>query len=244
MVAVHTDTKVLVVSDFHAPFHCEDSLAVVKSAIKYEKPDIVVILGDLIDATAISTFPKDVEKFDQLDEFESGNQILDDLSGKHKIYFVLGNHEQRFYRPGLIPQATRRLLDPLRWLNIKKRGIKWFPYSHFDKDILRFGKLAMVHGFGFSQYATMKAAQRFGHVVTGHIHRIQVLQAPHVKENCTGYCIGCMCKLDQSYVACRDPHGWKNAFGIGHLYRGGGYSFNIAELSGSKVHINNREYKI
>ena len=184
MARVSTTTRILVMSDLHAPYQDEKPLKVVESFKKDFKPHVTVALGDWIDATSFSTHAKDVEDFDQLDEYVEGNILLDRFQPTH---WVDGNHEHRLFRPGNIPQTYRRLLDHRKWLYLKDRGIKYYPYSSHDKDILKFGKLTLIHGFSASQYAAMRAATRYGAVVMGHTHRIMTVQPPHVTHKHTGF---------------------------------------------------------
>lgn len=233
--------KILVLSDLHAPFHDEAALKVAEEFQKDFKPDITIGLGDWIDGTHVSTFPKDIDQFDTLDEFEMGNELLDRFNPQ---VFLEGNHEQRFRRAGVVPQGYRRLLDPRKWLSIKKRGIRWVKYSHYAKDVYRLGKLHFIHGFACNQYASMKEALRFGSVVHGHTHRLQTVQPPHASHRWTGFNIGCLCRLDQEYAETRSPHGWSHGFGFGYVYRSGNFTFNVVRLIGDRVHINEKEYKL
>jgi predicted phosphodiesterase len=238
MARVSTTTKVLVLSDVHAPFHDEKALAVAEAFQKDFKPQLTIALGDWIDGTYVSTFPKDIEQFDQLDEFESGNELLDRF--KPQVY-VEGNHEQRFRRKGIVPQGYRRLLDPRRWLNLKKRGIRWVRYSSYDKDVYKLGKLSLIHGFACNLHAAAKTAQRFGSVVFGHTHRIQTFSTTHAGNSCTGWNIGCLCNLHQEYAETRG-HDWHHGFGMGYIYKSGNFTFNTVRLIGDRVHIEGKEY--
>lgn len=229
-----------VFSDFHAPHQHQPSVDIALSFQRDLNPDFTVFLGDIIDGTHVSTFATDAGDFDTLDEFESGNELLDMFQPTH---YVAGNHEHRFYKPGNVPQGYRRLLDPRRWLSIKKRGIKWYKYSHYKKDLLRFGDLTLVHGFACNQYAARKEASSFGSVVHGHTHRFQVLTVPHAVHKWTGYNIGCMCDLEVEYAETRSPHGWSHGFGYGYLYKSGKFSFHPVLIRGNRVMINGKEYK-
>lgn len=232
-------SRFLILGDVHVPH--QDDVAL-KTLLKFKedfKPHETVIIGDFIDATAISTYAHDIkEGADQLHEFEMANDLLDKL--KPQVYMA-GNHEERFYRSN-VPQDYRRLLDPRRWLNIKKRGIKWYDYSSYRKDIHRIGNLNCIHGFGFSKHIAYQNALKYGNVVFGHTHRFQTHTIGRSEGNVTGYNIGCLCDLEASYAGTRDPHGWAHGFGFGYLYKSGNFSFTPVHLK-KKTHILGKEYK-
>lgn len=241
--------RVVALSDVHAPYQEEHVFKLALDFIKDFKPNKVILLGDFLDGSHVSTHAKDIEQIDQLDEFTEGNILLDRLerscnADKTKIIYIYGNHEERFFRPGNLPQGVRRLFDPARWLALRARGIRVLPYSSHRRDILQVGKLKFIHGFSAQKYAANRAAERFGSVVFGHTHRIQIVQVPHIQERAVGFNIGCMCKLDQSYAKTWDPHGWQHGFGYGWIYKSGNFSFQIARVNQDRVHIAGKEYKV
>lgn len=233
-------TKVLCLPDLHAPYHDRGAVKVVKQFQEDFKPHVTIAMGDWVDGTPMSTYAKDVALFDQLEEFEAANELLDLFKPQ---VFIEGNHEHRFRRPTW-PQDIRRLLDPRRWLHLRKRKIIWVPYSSFERDVYRVGGLAFVHGFATNQYAAAKEASRFGNVVHGHTHRVQSLTVPAPYGRVTGYNIGCLCDLHQEYAAVRHPNGWCHGFGFGYIYKSGHHSFTIVRLEGDRVTIEGKEYKL
>lgn len=239
MARVSTTTRVLCMSDLHVPYQDERALAIVERFKKDFKPHITMALGDWIDGEHVSTFASEVEEYDTVDEFEICNELLDRF--QPDIFFE-GNHEERFRRKGIIPQGYRRALDPRTWLHLKERGIKWIPYSQFPNDIYTLGKLNFIHGFSATKYAAMEEALRFGSVVFGHTHRIQMLSPPHCSFKWTAFNIGCLCKLTQKYIQTSRPNSWAHGFGWGYIYKSGNFTFNIARLVGDRVHLNGKEY--
>lgn len=242
MVTVKTTTRVMWMSDLHAPHQDEQVLKVVEQFRSDFKPHILIAGGDWLDATSVSTFAYDQSKdTDLLHEYEVCNELIDRF---RPDYFLEGNHEHRLRRPGAVKQDHRGLFDPKYWLNIKKRGIKWVPYSHHEKHLLKIGKMTFIHGFACNQYASMKEALRFGSVVHGHTHRIQMFSPPHATYKWTAFNCGCLCQLDQEYAATRQPHGWAHGFGFGYFYKGGDFSWQIVRLIGKRFYINGKEYQL
>lgn len=214
------------------------------------KPNVVINGGDFIDGTYISTYPTDLKEYDTLTEFEVGGDLLDKLQDSSRIapgakFIQLeGNHEQRFRRPSLVPQHLRRLLDPKKLLQVKKRGIKWLPYSRQPQNVFRLGKLGFIHSFGHSKYVAATNAQKFGHVAFWHTHRMQVIAHPYYEEPWFGWNLGTLAKLDMSYAETWDPGAWCNGFGFGRVYRSGNYELYPVRLTNKQVHIMGKEYEV
>ena len=72
----------LIIADLHIPYH--DPLAV-ESALSYADkfmPDLIVILGDLIDMYDISPFLRKPRGFNLRDELEQARKFLEDLRAR------------------------------------------------------------------------------------------------------------------------------------------------------------------
>ena len=237
---VKATTKVLVLSDIHVPFHDENALRVAMEFKKDFKPDIVIALGDWLDAEAASTFAKDPSDCDFCEEIEICNELIDRFEPN---YFLEGNHEQRLRRPNIAPEF-RRLLDPRKLLHLHRRGITWVPYSSHPKHLLRIGKMTFIHGFSAALAAGRKEAAAFGCVVHGHTHRIATVQVPHATNKLTAFNIGCLCDLNPGYMDTKGPNGWAHGFGYGYFYKSGHFTFNTARLIGDKCHLVGKEYQL
>lgn len=66
MAQVRTLTKVLVLSDLHAPYHDVKAISIAKQFHDDFKPDITIALGDWLDVTNVSAFANDAATKDQL----------------------------------------------------------------------------------------------------------------------------------------------------------------------------------
>ena len=238
MAQVRTTTRVLVLPDVHTPLHDEKAIDIVLRFKKDFKPHITIAGGDFVDAQYVSLFAKDLGPHDQWYEFEVANQLLDKL--RPDIYLE-GNHEERFFRAGNIPQEYRRLLDPRHWLQLKQRGIQWVPYD--SRKVYRLGKLAIVHGFSTGLNAGRKHATTFGPVVFGHSHRLEQGGVYHKGECLPYYNIGCLC-AEQDYGKNKIPPPLERGFGFGIIRKGGDFDFYAVRIAGKAVYINGKEYKL
>ena len=88
--------KFVVIGDCHIPYHDKDAIKAFKRFIKKEKPNTIIMNGDIIDMYDVSTFDKDPERINslqgELDEaigfFKDIRKMLPDA----KLVFIKGNH--------------------------------------------------------------------------------------------------------------------------------------------------------
>ena len=233
MARVHTNKRILALSDVHLPFSNERAL---KLALRFKedfKPDITLALGDWLDVSAAASFARDVEDFDTLNEIEACNELLDRF--KPDVFFE-GNHEYRLRKAGNVHQEIRRLLDLQYWLDLKKRRCKWVPYSH--RSLYQVGELTFIHGFASGVSASRKEAQRFGHVVHGHTHRLGIASEPTAYGPSFGYNIGCLCDIKSlDYIQSKSPPGWTNGFGYGVVRKSGKHQFHVVAIGENQKQI-------
>ncbi|MFN9904203.1 MAG: metallophosphoesterase, partial [bacterium] len=83
-------------SDIHVPYHSISALTAAFDLIQKEKPDTILLNGDLIDFYGLSRFMKDPRKRSVAHELKATNELLDVLSKfGAKIVYKLGNHDER-----------------------------------------------------------------------------------------------------------------------------------------------------
>jgi UDP-2,3-diacylglucosamine pyrophosphatase LpxH len=91
-------TKVLFIPDIHCPYQDNVALEALYSFMKWWKPDKVIILGDLVDFYALSSFNKSPKRALQLQkELDQGVQVLKDIrdrAPKAEMHFLKGNKER------------------------------------------------------------------------------------------------------------------------------------------------------
>jgi len=237
--SVQTAERRLFVSDMHVPDHDPSALAVVRAFKENWKPHKVTVMGDVINADAVSMHAKTQTRYDQSEEYAIAGEILDWLEPDE---ILEGNHEERFRRPGCVPWELWAMLNPQKWFEIEKRGVRWIPYSNHPEDLMHVGKLTVIHGFRTNEYAAKAEALSFGCVIHAHTHRVQNFQPKHAYEKHTGFNIGCLCKLDLEYQTTGTPRGWAQAFAFGYFFRDGNFSLYTARLIGDEFIIEGEYY--
>lgn len=229
----------LLVPDMHGADCDLSALSILDEFKKDFKPHHTVFFGDLINADAVSKY--DSHGGPTLEqEYGTANAMLDRF--KPDI-FLEGNHEERLRRPGLVKQELVDVLSPVKWLNIEKRKIKWYPYTNDPDKILRVGYLTMIHGFAFNEHACKTEAQCFGCVVHAHTHRIATYQPKNAYHNHTGFNIGCLCKLNLGYQSTGQPRGWAQGFAYAYIFPDGNFSLYQVRLINDNIVINDKVYK-
>lgn len=97
---VQTDDNVdvIVISDLHVPFHIQEVIDFIIAEYSDRESAYLVINGDLMDATSISSFPHG-EKHSVFDEVIKANELVKQLAQYFLHVFILdGNHERRLSR--------------------------------------------------------------------------------------------------------------------------------------------------
>ena len=106
-------------SDLHDTDVTHDHNAKLLESIRGIHPDFVILAGDMITSYYGDSLDKGVA-FD----------FLTELSAQHKVYYGLGNHEQRYKaEPAKFPGKFDRLTE-----HVNKLGIKLLSNDHADVD--------------------------------------------------------------------------------------------------------------
>ena len=212
--------KVLIINDIHLPFHSIEALNCTFDYARKEKPDAVVINGDLLDCYQLSNFlrnPKERDFAYELSLFKQFFEVLQKVF-KSKVYYKLGNHEVR-YEHYLMQKAGELIgVQEFELANIIKaraNGIEVIP----DKTIIQLNTLNLLHGheFGKGFFNPVNVARGL-HLraketaMQGHSHKT----SEHTETNILGtikttWSVGCLCGLQPNYAP---YNSWNNGFAI------------------------------
>ena len=154
----------LILADLHIPYH--DPLAV-EAALSFGDrfhPDLIVILGDLIDMYDISPFIRRPRNFNLRQELEKARQFLEDLRARFpttKIIVVEGNHE--------CVSADTEILTKEGWKRADEITLD-DEIAQFDMETREviFGKPKMVHRFFADRWANVKTYQGWEQITLEH----------------------------------------------------------------------------
>jgi UDP-2,3-diacylglucosamine pyrophosphatase LpxH len=205
-----------VVNDQHFPFQDPIAIGLSTDFIRVHKPEVIHVLGDLLDFYCLSRFDKDPNRKGCLQgEIDEAKDYLAELRKacpRATIKYSLGNHENRLQKyiwQNSEELASLRSLSLPHLLELEKLKIS----CHDDLHPYHEGPLLFVHGSiarKHSGYSAKAHYDRFGcPVIHGHTHRLgsyyhRVWDTQHgAWEN------GCLCSLDPHYLLKPD---WQQGF--------------------------------
>ena len=187
---------VLVIPDIHFPAHHLDVFEFLKAVQKKYKPNIVVNLGDEIDAAGLGNWDQNPDQPSPGDELKESIKYLKIL---YKIFPVVkvcvSNHTDRIYRKPFSAGIPKTLLKSYAEILEAPKGWEWRDHWEIDGVIYE-------HGEGFSgQQGALKAAQaNMQSTVIGHLHSHAGIQYyANSKHLIWGFNAGCL--IDKSNAA-------------------------------------------
>ena len=213
--------KTLILSDIHIPF--QDNTAI-ETAIKFGldyKPNCILLNGDIHDCYSISKYNKDPRLRDFPDELKSLEQLFQYLRErfpKIEIIFKLGNHEERYEiymfsrAPDMVGTSTWEYSELINANKYKIKVVK-------DKQIIKLGKLPIIHGHEFMRGAFNPVNPARGlflrgvhTALTGHWHRTSDHAERTLDDKViTTWSQGCLCDLHPQYSPLNK---WNHGFAI------------------------------
>lgn len=246
MAHIHLKDWFVALPDPHFP--CEDrkALKVAEAVLRDVKPTWNVCLGDIADLAALMPMARYESKYDVLAEYEKIGNWLDRLAaqGTPLTHLLEGNHEARTRKAKNTRAELRRILAPEHNLDLKRRGIKWVPYSNSPKNVLKIRGLTFLHGFNHGRYAAQRHCDHWGDVIFGHTHRVQVLTSPKGWGYNVGYNIGWLGDEEKvGYREMGDPTGWAQAIAVGRLPKSGRPVVYIMLISNGKAELFHKQYR-
>lgn len=229
------NNNILILSDFHIPYH---NIKAINAAIRYgvsEKVNTVFINGDLIDFHSYSRFLKDPSKRSAKQEMEAARKMLEVLRKNFpnaQIYYHLGNHDIRYENwlkahPELFEDDYYHLESRLGLIDLRI-------YQIDDKTITKAGKLSIHHGHYIFRSSSspvspartllLRAKQS---MICGHTHKISEATTTNLDSDIySTWSSGCLCELLPDY----SPMANDNAHGFAHARINSDGSFSIKNM--------------
>lgn len=222
--------KAISIYDAHVPFHDRATWRACMEVIKDEQPDEIILVGDFLDVSSMSSHaPGGWEIGTLSEEVEAGKMAIEELrrfAGEDcRIIYMEGNHESRPRRT-----ANQRLsqvadlLDIDKLLGLREQGIRWVS----EGRALKRGHLRYVHGYWTNEQHAKKHLVKllWPGVIYGHTHRPQMYSMADGDNNVrVAYGMPCMCELTAEWMR-GQPTGWVNGFGVTYVDEDTG-NFNV-----------------
>ena len=144
--------KVFAFSDPHFPWVNMKKLKAVYGAIKVEKPDVVINLGDLYDLYMFSRFSKDLDIIKPRQELcrsrrkaEEMWSYIKEIAPDAQLLQMSGNHDARCLN--LIKHNAPQLLSTMREAQIKYFTFKGVKTYYSERDYVEFDGVVYCHGW-------------------------------------------------------------------------------------------------
>ena len=202
--------RVAWLGDVHCPYHDQAAWNAAIEFLDDWKPELVVLGGDFYDFYSISSFDKDPERVERLqDEFNAAQPLIDDVKGLMcDVEFLEGNHEDRLRRhmtknPGIAK------LECLELSNAAKLPAEWG--IHKPQTMLTLGSLIFLHGDLKGSCGGLYVASRImkrlkKSCMFGHFHRMQAFYEPGWDQKpLAGFANGWLGDVKKAdYVTCPD----------------------------------------
>lgn len=225
------DLKWMLASDFHYPYHSQRHVSMWFDIVRWVRPDVIDILGDLDDACPVSRFADGTAQ-----EVENAvvtysplvKQFFADLREivpSAQIHYATGNHEKRYddYIGKKAP-ALRGLITPELLWGTDTYGIE---LSYYDNPpVHRFGDVYVHHG----PYANAKSGESVRKVlddfsvsaIVGHSHRQAYVAKsfPLAEKEIRGWELGHLTDINSSGMGYDMKHDWQSGFGWGYVESG------------------------
>ena len=242
-----TDGRVLVLADLHfgflkdvhdgklVPFHDRNALAATLAMIRAIDPDLVVIVGDILDLAEWS------DKFVRSPDMYNTTQPavveaawflgqLRKLVKDKEITLLEGNHEQRIsrainkqipYAYGLSSPDGLPVLSVPHILGLEQMAIRYI--GRYPKSEFYIGdNLRAIHGevvrakSGATAGAVLEDAQ--ASTIFGHVHRAEFASRTVFDKDgartITAFSPGCLCRIDGTVPAAKSQMNWQQGIGV------------------------------
>lgn len=212
--------RIAIFSDIHIPYQSNEAITAALDYCKKEKPDLLLLNGDTLDAFQLSRFGKDPRKRSFAQELEAMKSMIDVFKKtlKCKIIFKKGNHSER-YEHFLFQKAHELVgvkeFDLENIIKSRAEGIDVVG----DKRIIKAGGLNIIHGHEFSQgfFSPVNVARGLflrgkTSALQGHNHQV----SEHTESDMNGRIVttwstGCLCGLHPQYAPINK---WSHGFAI------------------------------
>ena len=211
-----------IIGDVHIPYQDNDAIEVAFTKMEEENIESLFINGDLLDFYQLSFHEKDPRMVHFKQEIEAGRQFLDYCRSRFPgipIYFIPGNHENRFERYLRVKASELLDMDEFRLdvlLHVAEYGVQYIPF----RSKVVFGDFLIEHGdkipgAGGVVPARTALMRLKNNCLINHFHKTssssQRVYGPGESTTIRGYSIGCLCELTPEYLEINE---WNHGFAI------------------------------
>ena len=225
----------IIVADVHGAHQDPDAVAAFFKDLEVIRPDRIVLLGDILDASGFVNahdglwVPDHVESYE--DDIKATNMFLDQIDlicPKAEVHYLEGNHEARIerwvvkqkFRHPKDMEFLRRQVSPEHVLHIDKRGYNYIRYLDIQEGFtvggwLQLDNLSFCHtppAAGRNSCSSSLAITE-GNCVFAHTHRQDYMPSVRQLDGSmkASWNTGCLCKRQPLWQAQR-PTNWTHGY--------------------------------
>lgn len=210
-------SKVLVIPDTQYPFSHQDHIPFIKAVTRQYKPNLVVHLGDEIDAHALSNYDADPDGYSAGHEH---TEALKDMQVLYKLFpdmmVCTSNHTARPFRKAYKHGIPKAFMKDYKEFMEAPKGWEW-------RDSWEIDGVIYEHGEGFSgrDGAIKCALGNMQSTTIGHLHSKAGIQwVANDKHLIFGFNVGCLIDKDAYAFAYGKKHKEKPILGVGIIDKG------------------------
>lgn len=234
--------EVLFLTDIHLPYHDEDALMTALQYGKDNNVDCIWLNGDIMDMFQVSDHEKLPGKSDMQYDLDFTRDFfarLRSLFPKAAIYYLEGNHEQRWQRylmrkaPEIIGIQEFRL-DVI--LKLREFNIEWIS----NGTQCKFGHLNVVHGNEFKGSGGVNPARTLflrakDNIIAGDKHKTGENNEGTLNGKLiTCWSVGALCDLNPEYLSMAHTI-WNHGFAMIKMKTNGEFSVNNFRIFNGKI---------
>ena len=168
---------IAVFSDIHAPYHDVASLNEAVNRAKKASPDVVILLGDIMDFHRISRYPNDPGTLSFADEIRVGVELLEYMRRSFpnaEFHYIEGNHEVR------LAHYIQRNAAELQGLNSLDLAflleLDRFEIGFLQMGFIHCGDMTFLHGHEIPGIGGVNPSRKLftkmkKSAMCGHLHR-------------------------------------------------------------------------
>lgn len=216
--------RVVFIPDIHAPYIHADAFHTAMAFLRAFDPDVVFVLGDVIDFYQLSRFSKSPTRLTELqydiDQAVWALKWIRKSAPKAKIYFLKGNHEERLNKFLWTKAAELISLRDLTVPHLLELNQPDINMEYVETGSMMYRGILVKHGnvvrarSGYTATGELEKAWISG--VSGHTHRLSQIYKTNFAGMFTWLESGCLCKLDPEYAEGQITD-WQHGLSYGHF---------------------------
>ena len=232
-IHIHNGT-VVIASDVHIPFQDDKAVRAFCSYCEEKKPEYIILNGDILDFFRLSRFTKG-EGRNPMEEINLCRKLLEtlrELCPQSKIYYIIGNHENRLekYILNNAPEIACVVEDIFTILGTSEFNIEGCASLRVNKTLLFKHGTFVGAKSGLSAIKELEKAYMSG--CSGHTHRLCKFITRKSGKKFFWIEIGCLCTMNPDYLINPD---WQQGFAHIEIRNGEVFNAKVIEIENGRV---------